>query len=672
MNLSSLYELRERFSTSVIAGTYLIVEDFRLARAVEQIKPLAAMAPIFNKIYEMAQLVIKEECENRVGMLLDTIALLDAVLCTQASLQEKEEVTPIQVVEGNEYIEISYRTLQPIIKALTETGGGRYRIIEEAYKKDSSIFQDYRLKGALVKALSDSYVEIADMVETWLLKENKTIIPLLKRNLDPTGKKDMARRIHIIEEIAKETENEYYLSLLPKAEKIVREAVITALRHKPENETLLFDLVKTEKGACKQAAQYALCFFHSNKTYNYWKTTLKKETNQCVKILNFVSSEMISDIIAENLMELFHEIIKKGKVDKTQISQFWAYCNMMLGKDSEKICDLYYFLGEQKEKLDFIGIPENSNPIGDNYYMNGNVPVGKRSRLEKGSYNIVDLFSDILTDAIIYAKENQKRLNELARELYKRYREPFAPAAFLIGLLEDKKEEVFETFSPLFMRGDSTKKESKEQKKLRSSLMSILGMISYNKDTKEQAIVQYFWNSVKEQNISKIIPLKESLDERWYAVFVDPKLEKKGTVYYTAANGYYSTTTNFDRILMDLADLSSEVCIDILGEYFCKRAIEHSGNTQLQQYCFYLGYLEYKKCRGVIAEGIRERAKSQKVVVELSAIIQSLRILPMSVKQRREEIEEIVELSEKDEVSLNNWNLEIALKHYKSFLIEEE
>ena len=50
MNLNPLYELKERLESSVIAGVSLLSEDFRLARAVEQMEPLAKASPIFQKI----------------------------------------------------------------------------------------------------------------------------------------------------------------------------------------------------------------------------------------------------------------------------------------------------------------------------------------------------------------------------------------------------------------------------------------------------------------------------------------------------------------------------------------------------------------------------------------------------------------------------------------------
>lgn len=58
MNLTPLYDLKERLEASVIAGTALMQEDFRLSRAVEQMEPLAKVSPILAKIIRSAQALI--------------------------------------------------------------------------------------------------------------------------------------------------------------------------------------------------------------------------------------------------------------------------------------------------------------------------------------------------------------------------------------------------------------------------------------------------------------------------------------------------------------------------------------------------------------------------------------------------------------------------------------
>ena len=92
MNLNAVYELKDRLETAVIAGVNLIQEDFRLKRAVEQTAPLATVSPVLKKIYVSCQKLLGEECQDREGLLLDTLSLVDAVCVTQGGLQTEGEM----------------------------------------------------------------------------------------------------------------------------------------------------------------------------------------------------------------------------------------------------------------------------------------------------------------------------------------------------------------------------------------------------------------------------------------------------------------------------------------------------------------------------------------------------------------------------------------------------
>lgn len=70
MDLTPLYELRERLKTSAIAGTALLADDFRLKRAIENFAPLAQASPIFGKVAQLAQAALAPDCADRPGALL--------------------------------------------------------------------------------------------------------------------------------------------------------------------------------------------------------------------------------------------------------------------------------------------------------------------------------------------------------------------------------------------------------------------------------------------------------------------------------------------------------------------------------------------------------------------------------------------------------------------------
>ena len=82
MDTEPIYELRDRLRAAGIAGTNLLSEDFRLKRAFEAFKPLETASPVFAKIGQLAQQLLSPDCQNPQGALLDTMTLVDAVICT--------------------------------------------------------------------------------------------------------------------------------------------------------------------------------------------------------------------------------------------------------------------------------------------------------------------------------------------------------------------------------------------------------------------------------------------------------------------------------------------------------------------------------------------------------------------------------------------------------------
>ena len=141
---------------------------------------------------------------------------------------------------------------------MTTSGSGHYNHIYHTHQTNPELFQDYRVKYALVQALGASYAELADLAESWLKMEDESILPLLIKDFEPNGKKEMMRRISVIDYLAKGSVNDFYLKMLETAQKDMRYALICALRHDTANVDMLFDMVKTERGKNKQAVFRAL------------------------------------------------------------------------------------------------------------------------------------------------------------------------------------------------------------------------------------------------------------------------------------------------------------------------------------------------------------------------------------------------------------------------------
>ena len=75
----------------------MLGEDFRLKRAAEAMQPLEAASPVFARIGELVRRLLEPGTEGKEGLLLETITLVDALLCTQGEVAVTEELSPLSV-----------------------------------------------------------------------------------------------------------------------------------------------------------------------------------------------------------------------------------------------------------------------------------------------------------------------------------------------------------------------------------------------------------------------------------------------------------------------------------------------------------------------------------------------------------------------------------------------
>ena len=187
MNFEPLYELKNRLENVAVVGINLAKDDFRLKRAVEQIKEYSTVAKVFKQIYDMGNQLISTDDEDKCDLFLDLLALLDAVLCTQATTYSGDKPQEINTITKNKdfYKELHYSELSPLVYAFTENGGGRLFTIQNAVDNNSEIFDDFRLKSYMIKGLSDKYSEIVNLATKQLKKQRKEIVPLQKDEFSP-------------------------------------------------------------------------------------------------------------------------------------------------------------------------------------------------------------------------------------------------------------------------------------------------------------------------------------------------------------------------------------------------------------------------------------------------------------------------------------------------------
>ena len=184
MNFEPLYELKNRLENVAVVGINLAKDDFRLKRAVEHLKEYNTIAKVFKQIYDMGNELISTNDEDKCDLFLDLVALVDAVLCTQATTYSGNEPQEIKTIAKSKdyYKELHYSELSPLVYAFTE---GNLFIIQDAVNNNADIFDDFRLKSYMIKGLSNKYSKVINLATKKLKKQRKEIVPLQKDEFFP-------------------------------------------------------------------------------------------------------------------------------------------------------------------------------------------------------------------------------------------------------------------------------------------------------------------------------------------------------------------------------------------------------------------------------------------------------------------------------------------------------
>ena len=184
MNFEPLYELKNRLENVAVVGINLAKDDFRLKRAVVQLKEYSTAAKVFKQIYDMGNELISTNDEDKCDLFLDLVALVDAVLCTQATTYSGNEPQEIKTIAKSKdyYKELHYSELSPLVYAFTE---GNLFIIQDAINNNADIFNDFRLKSYMIKGLSNKYSKVINLATKKLKKQRKEIVPLQKDEFFP-------------------------------------------------------------------------------------------------------------------------------------------------------------------------------------------------------------------------------------------------------------------------------------------------------------------------------------------------------------------------------------------------------------------------------------------------------------------------------------------------------
>lgn len=616
MDLTSLYELRERLKTGTIAGTELVSGDFRLKRAIEAFEPFCKASPVFGKIGQLSKAVMAENCPDRAAALLDALTLVDAVLCTQGAVAVQGEIEPVLVENwGTAVTNAPYSVLANLLEALTSSGSGHYSVVMETHEQHPELFKDYRVKSALVKALGASYGELADQVARWLTEDGTEIVPLLKQGFDPKGKKEMARRVKVIDALAGAEENDFYLSQLESAEKEVKQALIYALRHSGDNAKTLLELVKTEKGSAKNTARYALAQLEDPEVWDYWKAVAVKNPGDLAEFLLLSTGEKAGELTGKELLKAMEPFVENGKSEPLKektavlISRLFQ---ALPGKSGPVVCQCFRTAALLGSVLD-----RKAEGIEGTWM---DIPALS----SKGFYKYEAEFSlavpYILQQALLVNPEED--LMQLALELYDRHGQSYLPAALTVLFLTKDSRFCYQWIEPMLEKKMplGTKQPKEFARQIEDSFLLI-----------EWEQGQFVFKTTRfcqaeGRHISYIQPLKEPLDERFYDL-----LMRRGK-------------NHMDEVLAQWIQPENRPLCEKLGKYFYDRALVKSN---CQPYLKYMRECGWRDCTGLLPHYC-----SLKKDIHTWDLLQFLEEMPGDPEQKAIEAEKICVQAEKGSLKL--------------------
>ena len=514
MNFEPLYELKNRLENVAVVGINLAKDDFRLKRAVEQVKEYSTVAKVFKQIYDMGSSLISTDDEDKCDLFLDLLALLDAVLCTQATTYLGDKPQQIKTIAKNKdyYKELHYSELSPLLYALTETGSGRYEIIENIIENNSKLLNDFRVKNYMIHGLSDKYSEISYIITEELKKQGKEVIPLLKDDFDPQGKRDMVLRFDIISTLCKEEENDFYKYCIENGSKEIKEIAIEALKYSQDNIDYILDLTKTEKGRLKNKAFEALSYMNDDRAEKEWDKFFKKKPFENILYLQNTNQQWAIDYLT-NYIEEYVEKLKEEDKKKEVGVEVSSLCMMTFKRRTNKLLSLYKEL-----------YPYNR-------------------------YEIKRILSYYIVSKV------DKEIIDLVKELSEKYEGEFLEQEFLISLIKDKPETVYKNFSKYVGVGKSQKeikdlfsnfflgKHSKTKESARiqedfRTVFNIIFHIEYKEESKEYIL---YWQNIDDYSVMEV--KLSGFDKKWYDIIFELDND-----YYENWNSYSSYNSSIKRL----------------------------------------------------------------------------------------------------------------------------
>lgn len=644
MDLKPIYEFRTRLYAVAMAGTQFMMEDYRLKCAIEELQPLEQFSPVFARMIALGKQLISSDCDNKEGTLLDVITLTDAILCTQGVVEVSGNLEEIEYIveykEEGAIQTIPYSTLHDLMKALTGVGGGRYGILNSLHTAHPDYFEDYRIKTAMVEALSDTYTDLGNVIERWIKESGISFIPFLKRGFLNKDSITAVKIVQLIEEFCKEKENEFYLEKLSESEEFVRGALILALRHSKENAEVLLHLAKTEKGTRKKMAYWALAEMEGEEVEAFWDDFYKKKPKDAIQYLSCSKTSVASRIVAKEFYQLITPWITQNTPNKLTNEMIQTIDNTawaLQGKTGLEVCECY------RKVMQISGLLAECKKFWQEYTYYST--QGNKTKGTKKEKELCYRMAEILHKTLLQCQD--KPLGELAMELYETYGELYFEAAATAKLLEDKDGTAL----------DWLIQQLKEEKVSKEIFVKALECTEW--DEKEQSYILKISTIHKADNRRWEVktPILASLNEETFIQFLMEQFSF--LVHFTQEQVPYA----MDVVMSQWIRAEDTKFCETLEQYYYKKALDDGSLTN--SYVDLLKKCYAKECKGLAVKHFKGRGISWWEVEEY------FKYMPGTVENKEKEARAIYDMILNKEITLHYKESVEYLQQMKESRIQE-
>jgi hypothetical protein len=502
MSLALIQESAKEVRRLAIAGSPLVVGDFRLKKLAAPLEQAGAKVPVFAQVAKaISDVVNGKEADSAVN-LLNLSTLLNAILYTQGLSGADGAIRELDTFASNSAsTRTPARLLKPLVQALTSTGSGRFEIVKSAVERGA--FNDLRLIDPAVQALGDVYPELAELVAEKILPGyGPGIVPLLKSGLDLKGKKSDARRLQIMHQLDPDGTLALCKTALEDGSPEVKAAAIACLGKHEDCLPLVLEQGNAKSKILRAAALEALAE-HDRPEITKLFIELVKGTALDILAGPFraLQNRQVLNSLLDEGRRVF-SLLTKG--DSDQIPRFWEILDCLEQRKDAEVEEFALACFGQGDKVGQLKGAKNSFVAGDDVMI----------RLARLLYNV----------------GTPKTLEAILAK-----RDVLPPTVFGFVLRSALRTwsaaKVFDEFSPLL---GQTKGAGKDKC---AELERLMSAASWDRDSRFSPAI-----AVEDSDSSDTVTLKKATwDARWLDAAI--KANQQTIVCYLARPGHKAALT---------------------------------------------------------------------------------------------------------------------------------